>query len=110
MVNMDKLPEGTKFAAKGGVGSIGRDTTHKSDPVYSLAAQILMSRGYRNLGTNVAYRADASKNMLSAKVLASNGLELQADGSYRQVSSERARRIVNSIEVSGVISKNEISR
>ncbi len=111
MVNMDKLPEGTEFAKKGGVNSIARSTTHESEPAYTLAAQILMSRGYRGWATDVAYKADASKSMLSAKVLANNGVELQSDGSYRKVSAEKARQLVNNIEMGrNVISSKGITR
>ena len=111
MVNMDKLPEGTEFAKKGGVQSIARNATRESEPAYTLAAQILMSRGYRGLATDVAYNADASKSMLSAKVLANNGVELQSDGSYRKVSAEKARQLVNNIEMGrNVISSKGITR
>lgn len=111
MVNMDKLPQGREFAQKGGVNSIARNATHESEPAYSLAAQILMSRGYNGLGTNFSRQAYAQKNFLANKILASNGVELQGDGTYRQFPQEKARQIVNNAEMSGnIISSKGITR
>ncbi len=65
MVNMANLPQGKEFSWKGGVESIAREKAKSSDPALSLAAQILISRGYNGLGSSVSHEADAHKNMLS---------------------------------------------
>lgn len=110
MVNMANLPLGKEFSLKGGVESIGRGKAKVSDPAYSMAAQIMISRGYNGLGAAVSREAYANKNMLSNKVLANNGVELQADGSYRQVSAEKARNAVNAAEMGDKIVSKGISR
>lgn len=74
MVNMANLPQGKEFSLKGGVKSIARGKERSSDPALSLAAQVLISRGYNGLGSSVSHEADAHKNMLSNKILANNGL------------------------------------
>ena len=48
--------------------------------------------------------------MLSNKILANNGLELQADGSYRQVSAEKARAAVNAAEAGAQIISKGLTR
>ena len=98
MVNMSKLPEGTKFAAKGGVGSIGRDTTHKSDPAYSLAAQILISRGINALAFGAEHQANAEKSPLYNAVLAHNGADL-GDGKTQMHSPEKTYAAVKEAEM-----------
>ena len=110
MVNMANLPQGKEFSWKGGVKSIARGKERSSDPALSLAAQILISRGYNGLGSSVSHKADAHKNMLSNKILANNGLELQADGSYRQVSAEKARAAVNADETGAQIISKGLTR
>ena len=67
MVNMANLPQGKEFSLKGGVESIARGKAKSSDAALSLAAQILISRGYNGLGSSVSHEADAHKNMLSNK-------------------------------------------
>ena len=63
MVNMANLPQGKEFSWKGGVKSIARGKERSSDPALSLAAQILISRGYNGLGSSVSHEADAHKNI-----------------------------------------------
>ena len=110
MVNMANVPQGKEFSWKGGVKSIARGKEKSSDPALSPAAQILISRGYNGLGSSVSHEADAHKNMLSNKILADNGLELQADGSYRQVSAEKARAAVNAAETGAQIISKGLTR
>ena len=73
MVNMANLPQGKEFSLEGGVKSIGRGSEKTYTPEHSLVAEILISRGFNGLGSAEARQADASKSLLSAKILASGG-------------------------------------
>lgn len=110
MINMANLPQSKEFSGKGGVESVARGKAQLSNPAYSMAAQIMISRGYNGLGTAASREAYASKNMLSNKILANNGMELQSGGTYRQASAEKARNAVNAAEMGDKLISKGITR
>lgn len=110
MVNMDKLPEGTEFAKKGGVQSIARNATRESEPAYFLAAKILISRGVNALAFGVERQANPEKSPLYNAVLANNGADL-GEGTTHVHSPEKTYAAVKEAEMmKNVTMKSFISK
>ena len=68
---------------------------------HSLVAEILISRGFYGLGSAEARQADASKSLLSAKILASGGKDL-GGANTKAHSPEKALQAAQTVEMSNI--------